>query len=45
MIGGEVKDSLRASKACCSSSSHMNLFTFFNSLKKGRTLSPRLLMK
>jgi hypothetical protein len=44
-MGGEVKDSLRAAKACCAFSSRMNLSTFFNSLKKGGTFSPSLVMK
>jgi hypothetical protein len=35
MIGGVVKDSLGASNAFWASSSHTNLSSFFNSLKKG----------
>jgi hypothetical protein len=45
MIGGDVRDSLSVLKACCASSSHMNLSTFFNSLKKGRPFSSSLLMR
>jgi hypothetical protein len=45
MISGIVKDSLSASNAFWASSSHTNLFAFFNSLKKGKPFSPSLLMK
>jgi hypothetical protein len=40
-----VKESLRASKAFCASSSHVNLFAFFSSLNKGKPFSQSLPMK
>jgi hypothetical protein len=45
MIGGVVKDSLRASNSFWASSSYSNLSAFFNSLKKGKPFSSSLLMK
>jgi hypothetical protein len=43
--GDEVRYTLRLSKASLASSIHLNLFVFFNSLKKGSPFSPSHEMK
>src|SRR6266498_2924138 len=39
--GGQVRNSLSSSKACCASGVHWNLSCFFKSLYKGIARSPR----